>query len=47
MLNTQIRGDKPQAITVSCPDAPATTLALEPGGTMADLGVSQTAPKYS
>lgn len=37
MLNTQIRGDKPQAITVNCPGAAATTLALEPGGTMADL----------
>jgi hypothetical protein len=37
MLNTQIRADKPQAITVSCPGAAATTLALMPGGTMADL----------
>jgi hypothetical protein len=37
MLNTQIRGDKPQAITVSCPGQTATTLALVPGGTIADL----------
>jgi hypothetical protein len=37
MLNTQIRGDKPQVILVSCAHASATTLALEPGGTMADL----------
>ena len=37
MLNTQIRGDKPQVITVNCPGAAATTLVLEPGGTMADL----------
>lgn len=37
MLNTQIRSDKPQAITVNCPGAAATILALEPGGTMADL----------
>ena len=37
MLNTQIRADKPQAIMGKCPDVPAATLALEPGGTMADL----------
>jgi hypothetical protein len=37
MLNTQIRGDKPQAITVNCPGAAATVLTLAPGGTMADL----------
>lgn len=37
MLNSQIRSDKPQAITVNCPGAAATILPLEPGGTMADL----------
>ncbi len=37
MLNTQIRDDKPQIITVSCPGAAATTLALEPGGSIGDL----------
>lgn len=37
MLNTQIRGDKPQAITVNCPGKAATTLALQPGGSIADL----------
>lgn len=37
MLNTQIREDKPQAVTVNCPGEAATTLALVPGGTMADL----------
>jgi hypothetical protein len=37
MLNTQIRADKPQTVTVNCPGQPATTLALQPGGTMADL----------
>jgi hypothetical protein len=37
MLNTQIRPDRPQAITVSCAGAAAKLLALEPGGTMADL----------
>jgi hypothetical protein len=37
MLNTQIRDDRPQAITVNCPGQPATMLALEPGGIQADL----------
>ena len=37
MLNTQIRDDRPQAITVNCPGAAATILSLEPGGAMADL----------
>jgi hypothetical protein len=37
MLNTQIRGDRPQAILVNCPGEAATTLALVPGGTIADL----------
>jgi hypothetical protein len=37
MLNTQIRGDVPHKVTVNCPNEPATTLALEPGGEWADL----------
>jgi hypothetical protein len=37
MLNTQIREDKPQVVTVNCPGAAGTTLVLAPGGTMADL----------
>ena len=37
MLNTQIRSDRPQAVLVNCPGEAATTLALVPGGTMADL----------
>jgi len=37
MLNTQIRGDVPHKVTVNCPGEPATTLALQPGGTWSDL----------
>lgn len=37
MLNTQIRGDKPQAVTVNCPGEVAMLLALEPGGSIGDL----------
>jgi hypothetical protein len=37
MLNTQIRGDVPHKVTVNCPGKAATTLALEPGGSIADL----------
>ncbi|MGH6917341.1 MAG: hypothetical protein ACREJ0_06510, partial [Geminicoccaceae bacterium] len=37
MLNTQIRGDVPHKVTVNCPGAAATTLALQPGGTWSDL----------
>ena len=37
MLNSQIRGDKPQAILVTCPGEATTTLSLVPGGTIADL----------
>jgi len=37
MLNTQIRGDVPAKITVNCEGQPATTLALQPGGSVADL----------
>lgn len=37
MLNAQIRGDIPGKVTVSCEGQRATTLALEPGGTMSDL----------
>jgi hypothetical protein len=37
MLNTQIRADRPQVVTVNCPGAVATMLALEPGGSIADL----------
>lgn len=37
MLNSQIRGDVPGKITVSCGGKIATTLALQPGGSVADL----------
>jgi hypothetical protein len=37
MLNTQIKGDRPNQIYINCPGQPATTLALEPGGSWADL----------
>ena len=37
MLNTQIRGDIPAKVTVNCPGEKATTLALQPGGSVADL----------
>jgi hypothetical protein len=37
MLNTQIKGDRPNQIYVNCPDGTARTLALEPGGVWADL----------
>jgi hypothetical protein len=37
MLNSQIRGDIPNKLTVHCPGGTATTLALEPGGSWADL----------
>lgn len=37
MLNTQIRGDRPNQIYINCPGQTATTLVLEPGGTWADL----------
>ncbi len=37
MLNTQIRDDKPQMVTVSCPGGVATMLVLEPGGSIGDL----------
>ncbi len=37
MLNAQIRADIPGKVTVSCKGEIATTLALQPGGTMSDL----------
>jgi hypothetical protein len=37
MLNAQIRGDIPGKVTVNCEGEIATTLALQPGGTMSDL----------
>ncbi len=37
MLNAQIRGDIPGKVTVSCEGGLATTLAIQPGGTMSDL----------
>jgi hypothetical protein len=37
MLNTQIKGDRPNQIYINCPGESATTLALEPGGSWADL----------
>lgn len=37
MLNAQIRADIPGKVTVSCKGKIATTLALQPGGTMSDL----------
>jgi hypothetical protein len=37
MLNAQIRGDIPGKVTVNCEGKIATTLALQPGGTMSDL----------
>jgi hypothetical protein len=37
MLNSQIRGDIPNKLTVHCPGGMARTLALQPGGTWADL----------
>ena len=37
MLNTQIKDDRPSQIYVNCPGQGAATLALEPGGTWADL----------
>lgn len=37
MLNTQIKPDVPQKITVNCPGERATTLALEPAGPAAEL----------
>jgi hypothetical protein len=37
MLNTQIKEDIPQKITVNCPGEVATTLALEPAGSAAEL----------
>jgi hypothetical protein len=37
MLNAQIRGDIPGKITVNCDGELATTLVLQPGGTMSDL----------
>ncbi|WP_089935212.1 hypothetical protein [Candidatus Entotheonella palauensis] len=37
MLNTQIKGDVPPRIYVNCPGKPATTLELQPSGTMAEL----------
>jgi hypothetical protein len=37
MLNTQIRGDVPGKVTVNCEGKIATTLALQPGGSVADL----------
>ncbi len=37
MLNTQIKPDRPNQLYVNCPGKSATTLALEPGGTWADL----------
>jgi hypothetical protein len=32
MLNTQIKGDVPQRLTVNCPGKPASTLAIHPAG---------------
>ena len=32
MLNTQIKGDVPQRLTVNCPGQPASTLAIHPAG---------------
>jgi hypothetical protein len=37
MLNSQIRGDIPNKLTVHCPGGVARTLVLQPGGTWADL----------
>jgi hypothetical protein len=37
MLNSQIRGDIPNKLTVHCPGGAARTLALQPGGSWADL----------
>ncbi len=37
MLNAQIRGDIPGKVTISCEGEIATTLVLQPGGTMSDL----------
>ena len=37
MLNAQIRDDIPGKVTVNCEGEIATTLALQPGGTMSDL----------
>jgi hypothetical protein len=37
MLNSQIRGDIPSKLTVHCPGGAARTLALQPGGSWADL----------
>jgi hypothetical protein len=37
MLNTQIRGGFPSYLTVNCPGKIATMLAIEPGGSAADL----------
>jgi hypothetical protein len=37
MLNSQIRGDIPNKLTVHCPGGTARTLALQPGGSWADL----------
>ncbi len=37
MLNSQIRGDIPNKLTVHCPGGVARILALQPGGTWADL----------
>jgi hypothetical protein len=37
MLNAQIRGDIPGKVTVSCDGKLATTLVLQPGGSMSDL----------
>ncbi len=37
MLNAQIRGDIPGKVAISCEGEIATTLVLQPGGTMSDL----------
>jgi hypothetical protein len=37
MLNAQIRGDIPGKITINCKGQLATTLVLQPGGTMSNL----------
>jgi hypothetical protein len=37
MLNTQIRGDIPASILVSCPGRKATVLSIQPSGSTADL----------
>jgi hypothetical protein len=37
MLNAQIRGDIPGKVTINCEGKLATTLVLQPGGTMSDL----------